>query len=375
MALLGPRQCGKTTLARAFVSPGSSSSFDLEDPRSLARLTEPATALEGLRGIVVIDEIQRRPDLFPLLRVLSDRRPRPSRFLLLGSAAPDLLRQSSESLAGRIELVEMGGFALSELGPENLSRRWLRGGFPRSFLSRTAADSVAWREDFVSTLLERDLPQLGVSIPAVALRRFLTMLAHVNGQIWNAANPARSLGISEATARRYLDLLTGAYLVRQLAPWHENLGKRQVKMPKVYLRDTGLLHALLGLATERDLLSHPGSGASWEGLVIEEILSAVPKGEGFFWATHQGAELDLRLMKGGRRIGVEVKRADAPSFTKSMRIALDDLSLDTLSVVYPGPDRYALSEKVQVVPIADLAGRGLAALEGSPPVRRRRSGA
>jgi predicted AAA+ superfamily ATPase len=354
VALLGPRQCGKTTLARQFMPADSLNYFDLEDPQSLARLTEPDTALRPLKGLVVIDEIQRRPDLFPLLRVLADRKPLPARFLILGSASPNLLRQSSETLAGRLETVPLEGFRLADLGAAAQIRQWLRGGFPLSFTARTEADSVAWRRQFLQTFLERDLPQLGVTIPAVALRRFWHMLAHYHGQIWNAAELARALAVNESTVRRYLDLMTGVFMVRQLPPWFENLGKRQVKAPKVYLRDSGLLHTLLGIANQRDLEHHPKVGASWEGYAVEEVLKALRPDETYYWATHNGAEIDLVIFKNGRRIGVECKRTDAPTLTPSMRIALEDLKLDELHVVYPGQTHYALTRKVEVVPLAQL---------------------
>jgi predicted AAA+ superfamily ATPase len=358
VALVGPRQCGKTTLAHALARAERTSYFDLEDPRSLRQLAEPMTALEGLKGLIVIDEVQRRPDLFPMLRVLADRRPLPARFLILGSASPGLLRQSTESLAGRIEIIEMGGFSLAEIGVRHLTRHWLRGGFPLSYTARSLAASAAWRTQFVRSFLERDLPQLGITIPAQALRRFWTMLAHYHAQIWNAAEPARSLGVAETTARRYLDLLSGVYMARQLAPWHENLGKRQVKSPKVYVRDTGLLHHLLGIASENELLAHPKCGASWEGYAIEEVINVVQPDEAYFWATHQGAQLDLLLFKNGRRLGVEMKRMDAPRLTPSMRIALEDLKLEQLVVLYPGPKEYSLAERVRVVPLAKLAESG-----------------
>ena len=275
VALLGPRQCGKTTLAREFVSADSPNYFDLEDPTSLARLAEPETSLRPLKGLVVIDEVQRQPELFPILRVLADRRPLPARFLLLGSAAPELLRQASESLAGRIETVPLEGFRLADLGAGAQPRHWLRGGFPLAFTARSDADSFAWRRQFLQTFLERDLPQLGLGTPSAALHRFWSMVAHYHGQIWNAADPARALGVNESTVRRYLDLMTGVFMVRQLPPWFENLGKRQVKAPKVYVRDSGLLHALLGLGTQRDLEHHPKLGASWEGYAVEEVLKAL----------------------------------------------------------------------------------------------------
>jgi len=355
-AILGPRQCGKTTLARQFVPPDSLNYFDLEDPRSLARLSEPDIALRPLKRLVVIDEIQRRPELFPLLRVLADRKPLPARFLILGSASLELLRQSSESLAGRLETVPLEGFRLADLGAAAQGRHWLRGGFPLSFIARNEADSFAWRRQFLQTFLERDMPQLGVNIPAASLYRFWTMLAHYHGQIWNAAELARAMGGNELAVRRYLDLMTGVLMVRQLQPWHENISKRQVKAPKVYVRDSGLLHALLGIPNQRELEGHPKVGASWEGYAIEEIIKAVRPDEAYFWATHNGAELDLLLMKNGRRLGFECKRADGPTLTKSMRIAMTDLKLDELQVVYPGDRRYPLANNVHVVPLAEMVG-------------------
>ena len=355
VVLCGPRQCGKTTLARELLSPDSVNYFDLEDPASLARLDEPMTALQPLQGLVVIDEVQRRPELFPVLRVLLDRAASPSRFLVLGSASGDLLRQSSESLAGRVEYVTLGGFSLPELGAAAESRIWLRGGFPLSYLAANERDSLAWRRDFIRTLLERDLPQWGVRVSATALRRFWTMLAHYHGQTWNAAEPARALGVSEPTTRHYLDLLSDALMVRQLQPWHANLGKRQVKAPKVYVRDSGLLHQLLGIDSDRALLSHPKVGASWEGFAIEQVLATQAHDEAFFWATHQGAEIDLILRRGNRLFGVECKRADAPRMTTSLRIATADLGLNRIAVLYPGQRRYALSDAVEVLPLSALA--------------------
>src|SRR5712692_9042582 len=370
-AIVGPRQAGKTTLAREIVPPDSPAYFDLETPRSLARLAEPMTALESLRGVIVIDEVQRRPELFPILRVLVDRRPLPARFLILGSVTPDLWRQSSETLAGRIETVTLTGFGLDELGAGTVPRLWRRGGFPPSYLARSEQASYAWRQQFVHMLLERDLPQLGITIPPATVLRFWTMLAHYHGGIWNAAEAARSLGVSEPTARRYLDLLSGLFMVRQLQPWHENLKKRQVKAPKVYVRDSGLLHALLGLATEREIVSHPKAGASWEGYAIEETLRTVRPEAAYFWATHTGAELDLLLFKGGRRYGVEVKFQDAPRLTASMRIALSDLKLEHLTVLYPGNLRYDLDRRVTVVPLAQLA-RGKIDMVATGRTRRKR---
>lgn len=368
-ALIGPRQSGKTTLARQIVAPDSPAYFDLEDPRTLARLAEPMTALAPLRGVVVIDEIQRRPDLFPILRVLADRRPPPARFLIL--ASPDLLRQSSETLAGRMETVTLSGFGVDELGAEALRRHWRRGGFPPAYLARSEQASFVWRQQFIHTYLERDLPQLGITIPAATLLRFWTMLAHYHGGIWNAAEAARSLGVTEPTARRYVDLLAGLFMVRQLQPWHENLKKRQVKAPKVYVRDSGLLHALLGLASEREIVSHPKAGASWEGYAIEETLRLIRPEAAYFWATHTGAELDLLLLTRGRRYGVEVKFQDAPRVTASMRIALSDLRLEHLTVLYPGDLRYDLDRRVTVVPLAQLAS-GKADMVATGPTRQKR---
>jgi predicted AAA+ superfamily ATPase len=354
VALLGPRQCGKTTLARQFVAAKSLNYFDLEDPLSLARLDQPDTVLRPLKGVVVIDEIQRRPDLFALLRVLADRKPLPARFLILGSASPDMLKQSSESLAGRLEMVPLEGFRLVDLGAKMQGRHWLRGGFPLSYTASAEADSFAWRRQFLQTFLERDLPQLGVTIAAAALHRFWNMLALYHGQIWNAAELARAMAVNESTVRRYLDLLTGVFMVRQLPPWFENLGKRQVKAPKVYLRDSGLLHALLGITNQRDLELHPKVGASWEGYAVEEVLKALQPDDAYYWATYSGAEIDLVLFKRGRRIGIECKRTDAPTLTPSMRIALENLKLDELMVVYPGEKRYRLAKGVEVVPLPEM---------------------
>ena len=354
VALIGPRQCGKTTLARQFLSSESKNYFDLENPFSLARLDEPMVALENLKGLIVIDEIQRRPNLFPVLRVLCDRKPLPARFLILGSASPELLRQSSESLAGRLAIISMGGFSLDEVGFKSQSQHWQRGGFPLSFLASSDEESLAWRKDFVTTFLERDVPQFGFSIPATSLFRFWSMLSHYHGQIWNNSEAARSLNISEGTARRYVDLLQDLFMVRQLQPWHANLGKRQVKSPKIYFRDTGLLHCLLGVRAENELAVHPRNGASWEGYVIEETLKAVEPEQAYFWATHAGAELDLLLIKNGKYIGVECKRMDAPRLTPSMSIAVKDLKLTKLIVLYPGPHSYSLSKNIQVIPLKSM---------------------
>jgi uncharacterized protein len=354
VALLGPRQCGKTTLAREFVAADSLNYFDLEDPASLARLSQPDLALRPLRGLVVIDEVQRHPELFSLLRVLSDRRPLPARFLILGSASPELLRQSSETLAGRIETVLLEGLRLRDLGSGAQPRHWIRGGFPLAYTARSEVDSVTWRRQFLQTFLERDLPQLGVQIPAAALNRFWHMVAHNYGQIWNAAELARALAVNESTVRRYLDLLTGVFMVRQLPPWFETLGKRQVKAPKVYVRDSGMLHTLLGINSARELALHPKVGASWEGYAIEEMIKALRPDAAYYWATHGGAEIDLLLFRGSRRIGIECKRSDAPTLTPSMRIALKDLKLDELKVVYSGERSYRLARQVEVIPLRAL---------------------
>ena len=355
VALIGPRQCGKTTLAREFVPPTSVNYFDLEDPLSLARLDQPMTALQDLTGVVVIDEIQRRPEIFPVLRVLADRTPLPARFLILGSASPDLLRQSSESLAGRISIVPMSGFSLEEVGAQAQNMLWRRGGFPLSFTAPSEESSLDWRRDFLRTFLERDIPQFGFNIPATSLFRFWSLLAHYHGQVWNAAEAARTLNVSESTTRRYVDLLQDLFMVRLLQPWYANLGKRQIKSPKVYVRDSGLLHSLLGLRSEQDLLLHPRSGASWEGFVIEEVIKTFAPGEAYFWGTHSGAELDLLLLKDGMQIGVECKRMDAPRLTPSMRAAMHDLELSKLLVIYPGIKSYPLAENIQVMPLASLA--------------------
>lgn len=354
VSLIGPRQCGKTTMARELVSADSPNYFDLEDPQSLARLDEPMTALKPLRGVVVIDEVQRRPDLFPILRVLVDRRPITARFLILGSTSSDFLRQPAESLAGRIETIEMRGFCLEDIGWKNQMRHWFRGGFPLSFLARTEKDSEIWRKQFIQTFLERDLVQWGINIPALTLLRFWTMLAHYHGQTWNAAEPARSLGVTEPTVRRYLDILSGVFMTHQLFSWHANLKKRQVKAPKVYIRDTGLLHHLLGIRSEKELLMHPKCGASWEGYVIEETLHTLRVDEAYYWATHNGAEIDLVVIKDGRMFGVECKRLDAPRLTPSMKIALQDLRLERILVIYPGTQRYKIADRIEAIPFKEV---------------------
>ncbi len=354
VALIGARQCGKTTLARELVPLESINYYDLENPISLAMLDQPMTALEKLSGLVVIDEIQRRPDLFPILRVLADREKLPASFLILGSASPELLRQSSDSLAGRIAYLSMSGFSLEEVGAKEQDQLWRRGGFPRSFLASDEKTSNNWRRDFINTFLERDIPQFGFSIPATSLYRFWSVLANYHGQVWNASEAARTVNISENSARRYVDLLQDLFMIRLLQPWHANIGKRQIKSPKLYFRDTGLLHALLGIQTEKDLNLHPRSGASWEGFVIEEVIKAVNPDEVYFWGAHSGAELDLLLFKDGKRIGVECKRMDAPRITPSMKAAMQDLDLSELIVLYPGAKPYSLTEKIKVIPLSEL---------------------
>jgi predicted AAA+ superfamily ATPase len=361
--LVGPRQSGKTTLARELLDEDSINYFDLEDPDSLARLDEPMTALRPLNGLVVIDEIQRRPDLFPILRVLADRKGTPARYLILGSASGNLMRQTSQSLAGRMERIVISGFSLAELGSESEQQLWLRGGLPLSFLAESDSDSLAWRKNFIQTLLERDFPQWGVRVAATALQRFLSMVAHYHGQVWNSAEPARALGVSESTTRRYLDLLTDAFMMRQLQPLHANLKKRQVKSPKIYVRDSGLLHQLLGIESMKSLYSHPKIGASWEGFIIENVLMRELYDEVFFWATHQGAEIDLILRRGDTLYGVECKRADAPRLTRSIRIALDDLKLKHVFVIYPGTKRFPLGRQVEAVPLQALS-KGQSLLDG-----------
>jgi predicted AAA+ superfamily ATPase len=355
VALLGPRQSGKTTLARQIMTVHKGQRFDLEDPRDVQRMAEPMTALEGLRGLVVIDEIQRQPDLFPVLRVLADRRPVRARFLVLGSASPELLRQGSETLAGRIRFIELSGFSLGEVGPAQLRRLWSRGGFPRSYLARSEVDSFGWRQDFIQTFLERDINQLGVGLRSpVQLRRLWSMLAHRHGQLWNGAELASALGEAYPTVKRHLDILTGALMVRQLPPWLPNMEKRLVKAPKVFLRDSGLLHGLLSVRTASELEGHPKLGASWEGFVLEEVIRRTGDRDVYFWATHGGAELDILIQRGRGPLGIEVKWSDAPTMTKSMHIALTDLELRRLFVVYPGPKRYYLQKNVEVIPATEL---------------------
>ena len=351
-ALLGPRQCGKTTLAREIAAREKSEYFDLEDPRDAARLENPLLALESLEGLVVLDEIQRNPRLFEVLRVLADKPRRKASFLVLESASPDLVKGASETLAGRVGFVEMAGFDQGEVG--DLETLWTRGGFPRSYLASSEEESFAWREDFIRTFLERDMPLFGIRIPSETLRRFWTMLAHFHGQVWNASQLSHSLGVSGKTLGRYLDALCGTYMVLRLPPWHENLRKRQVKSPKIYIRDSGILHTFLGISGMKSLLGHPKLGASWEGFILEQVLRILKPFQVYFWGTHAGAELDLFLPVGGKRFGVECKWREAPRTTRSMRSALEDLSLDHLWVVYPGTREYPLDSRITVLPASRI---------------------
>jgi len=354
--LLGPRQCGKTTLARDIFAARGGAYFDLEDPECPLKSEIAKQVLKDLRGLVVIDEFQRQPGLFPLLRVLADRPENPSQFLVLGSASFDLVRGISETLAGRAAFVEMAGFDLSEVGVQHSTALWIRGGFPRAFLAGDDDASLGWRQNFIQSFLERDIPQLGIRIAAQSLRRFWVMLAHLQGQIWNAADLARSLGSKEDTARRYMDVLAGAFMVRQLSPWFENVGKRLVKAPKVYIRDSGILHALLGLRDLTQVQSNPKLGGSWEGFALEQVIRlAGAERESYFYKTYAGAELDLLVMRGGKRYGFEFKYADAPGTSKSMHNVMADLKLDRLWVVYPGEGRYPLNDRMEALPLAKCA--------------------
>ena len=356
--LLGARQVGKTTLAKEIAKSWSRGAhrFDLEDDRDLARLADPFLALEPLRGLVVLDEVQRRPNLFPALRVLADRPRTPARFLLLGSASPALLQQSSETLAGRVAHYELSGFDLSEVGPADAERLWIRGGFPRSFAARSGTSSYRWRDDFVHTFLARDLAALGISIPGATMERFWTMLAHYHGQVWNGSELARAFGVSHHVVRRYLEALESVFMVRSLKPWSANLKKRQVRTPKIYVRDSGLLHRLLDIRTTRELERHPKVGASWEGFVIECVLRAlnVAPGSGYFWRTHTGPELDLLVQQGGRLRGFEIKRTTAPRLTRSMRSAMSDLDLSRLDLIHAGSETFPLAAGVRAVSLGRL---------------------
>ena len=355
VALLGARQVGKTTLARQLAAKRAVTTwFDLEDPADLARLDDPGLELRPLKGLVVLDEIHRLPEVFPLLRVLADRPRTPARFLVLGSASPELLRQTSETLAGRVAFHQLDGFATSEV--DDINRLWLRGGFPRSYLARSEAASVRWRHSFVDTFLSRDVADLGGSVPPATLRRFWTMLAHWHGQTWNGAEFGRAFGVAHTTVRRYLDLLSSLFVVRQLAPWFENVAKRQVRSPKVYVADSGILHSLLGLGSRDAVVSHPKVGASWEGFVVSQVierLAARPE-QCFHWSTHSGAELDLLIAAGERRYGFEVKRAEAPRLTPSMRSSFETLKLDRLDVIHAGTQRYQLAEGIRALPATEM---------------------
>lgn len=358
VGIIGARQVGKSTLARmiAEIYPAPTHFFDLENPEDIARLSEPMLALKSLEGLVVLDEIQRKPELFPVLRVLADRIHKPCQFLVIGSASPGLLKQSSETLAGRIIYHPLGGFTVAEIGSIDWGKLWLRGGFPKSFLSETDAESMEWRRGFIQTFIERDIPQLGITIASNTLRRFWTMLAHYHGQIWNSSEFARSFGVADTTVRRYLDVLSSALVVRQLQPWHENVKKRQVKSPKTYIIDSGLLHGLLNLPTTRDVESHPKLGASWEGFIIEQLIRRLNIGfdEYFFWATHAGAELDFLIVRGSHRKGFEIKRTATPAVTPSMRSALQDLRLSSLDVIHAGEHTFMLNESIRAVSFSRL---------------------
>ena len=358
VGLIGARQVGKTTLARALAAgfPGEVTHFDLENPRHLARLEDPLFALEGLRGLVILDEIQLRPEIFSVLRVLADREDLPARFLVLGSASPELLRQGSESLAGRIAFHELEGLTLGEVGEDRSSALWLRGGFPLSFLAASEPASTLWRQQFIRTYLERDLSELGIQLPPATMRRFWAMLAHYHGEIWNGSELARAFGVSQKTVVGYLDILASTFMAKRLEPWHENLSKRQVKAPKIYLADSGILHTLLGLETRDDLLGHPKVGASWEGFAIGEIvahLGARPE-ECFFWKLHSGAELDLLIRRGNVRRGFEIKLTSSPRVTPSMRSALEDLDLQELVVLHAGAESYPLAPRIRAVALGRL---------------------
>ncbi len=353
VAILGPRQIGKTTLARQFISRRGThvTVFDLENHEDLAVLADPLLALRPLKGLIVLDEVHRRPELFASLRVLADEPHAGRRFLVLGSASPELLRQTSETLAGRVAYHELGGFSLDEAGPGEWARLWRRGGFPRSYLARSERESLRWRRELIQTYLQRDIPSLGLRLPGPTLRRFWMMLAHYHGQVWNASELARAFGVGHTTVQRYLDVLTETFMVRQLPGWYENIGKRQVKAPKIYIRDSGLLHALLGLGTAREVDMHPKVGASWEGFALDAVVSrlAARPEECFCWATHSGAELDLLVIRGNRRLGFEFKRTTAPAVTRSMRVALQDLHLDEIVVVHAGSHSFALAPKIRAI--------------------------
>lgn len=353
-SLVGPRQCGKTTLARLIGKKYQAAFFDLESPRDQLRLQNPQMALESLKGLVIIDEIQINPELFRILRVMVDRPGNETRFLVLGSASPGIIKGISETLAGRVELIEMSGFNLWETGLDSVTGLWLKGGFPLSYLSGSLEDSIAWREGFVRTFLERDIPQLGITIPAPAMRRFWTMLAHFHGQTLNSSELGRSMGITDKTVRSYLDILTGTYMVRQLQPWFENITKRQVKAPKIYFRDSGILHHLLAVTDQDSLMVHPRLGASWEGFALEQVISRMKLKDAYFWSTYSGAELDLLFFRNGKRYGMEFKFSESPSPTRSMHSAIQDLGLDHLWIIYPGMHTVSIEERISVLPLTGI---------------------
>ncbi|OGS21001.1 MAG: hypothetical protein A3J83_06085 [Elusimicrobia bacterium RIFOXYA2_FULL_40_6] len=350
-ALLGPRQCGKTTMARLIAKGMESVYLDLENPVDEAKLQNPQMFFDSTEGIIVLDEIQRKPDIMPILRVYADKTPLKLKFLLLGSASPDLVKKSSESLAGRVHFIEMSGFSEFETGAAKMNKLWLRGGFPKSFLAKNDEESRDWRHDFIKTFLERDIFQLGINIPSGVLHRFWSMIAHYHGQIWNASEIGNSMGVSHITARKYIDVLSGAFMARQLMPFYENIGKRIVKSPKIYVRDSGILHALLNIFSYKVLLGHPKLGASWEGFALEQVLKKFGDRDVYFWSTYTGAELDLLLIRDGKRYGFEFKCSDAPTMTKSMQMALKDLNLRYLWIVYPGKDKYKLSANCECIPL------------------------
>lgn len=354
-ALLGPRQCGKTTLARRVAQGMESTFFDLESPRDQFRLQNPELTLESLSGLVVLDEVQSRPDLFPVLRTLIDRRPSPVKFLLLGSASPTLIRSAGESLAGRVEFIDLHGFDIGETGTENIRKNWVRGGFPNAFLAKTDTDSSRWKEGFIRTFLQRDLPQFGIQVPEPTMRRFWTMLSHAHGQVLNSSSLARSMGMTDKTIRQYVDHLEQTYMVRVLPPWFENLKKRQVKAPKVYLRDSGILHTLQSISTYDELAGNPLLGASWEGFAIEQLIRCHNLRQVYFWATHASAELDLFVLHKGKRIGFEIKITETPTIQRSMRLAIEDLKLDHLYIIYPGHHRVDLDPKISAIGMKNIS--------------------
>ena len=357
VALLGARQVGKTTLAEQVAAAwaGPVTVFDLEVAAMREALSAtPERLLRGAEGLVIIDEVQRLPALFEVLRPVCDARDRNAVFLLLGSASWDLIKGVSESLAGRIVFVDVGGFSLAEVGPERQDRLWLRGGFPRAWLAPSAAAWTRWMQSFTRTFLERDVPGLGSKVSPEALGRFWRMLAHYHGQTWNAAELARSMDVTASAVNHYRDLLAGTYMIRVLPPWFENLGKRLVKSPKVFLRDSGILHFLLGLEEAQDLAAHPRYGASWEGFALEQTLRAHGERDAYFYATQRGAELDLLLLRRGRRWGFEFKCTDAPRTTKSMHAVIADLGLAHLWVLYPGNQEYPLTDTITALPLQQI---------------------